>query len=331
MTGFPFMMPNMMPNASNGEADALEMWTKTSRQAFEFWISFFPTAPLFGVEWRFANVADPAANPFMPGSMMGGMMSSVMAGMPGMMAGMPGMRAAAKASHPGELASPALADEDAEMPMARAADTAGEAATAMTRIAGETGKAAARSADMAMRAGAAATKTAVEAEARSMEVAGHVAEETGKAGRRVGRTAMTAAENAAKTVGNTAEQTARQTTGEATNVFELTDSTVRETTEAGGAGAADATADVVDAAIAAAPKPKMLLDSRPDEVDDLTAIKGIGSDLEQQLNDLGLYRFEQLAEMTDADLAWIDAHILRFKGRCFRDDWVGQAKSRRAE
>ena len=89
-------------------------------------------------------------------------------------------------------------------------------------------------------------------------------------------------------------------------------------------------ADTVDKAVAAAPKPKMLLDKRPDEVDDLKAIKGIGPDLERQLNGLGLYRFDQLAGMTDADLAWLDSNITRFKGRCFRDDWVGQAKSRLA-
>jgi large subunit ribosomal protein L19 len=62
--------------------------------------------------------------------------------------------------------------------------------------------------------------------------------------------------------------------------------------------------------------------------DDLKMIKGIGPGLERQLNDLGLYHFDQLAKMTKADLTWIDANITRFKGRCFRDDWTGQAKKR---
>jgi predicted flap endonuclease-1-like 5' DNA nuclease len=94
------------------------------------------------------------------------------------------------------------------------------------------------------------------------------------------------------------------------------------------AKAAEETAEAVDHAIAAAPKPKMLLDKRPKDTDDLTSIKGVGPALARQLNDLGLYRFDQLAQMSDADLAWIDANITRFKGRCFRDDWVGQAKAR---
>ncbi len=288
-TAFPFMMPL----GSDRETDAVEMWMKPGRQAFEFWVSFFPTAPLFGVEWRFANMVDPVANPFM-------------------MPGMPGMRAAARAAHPGELDSPAAADEDAAKPMARAAETAGDAATAMTRIASETGRAAARTVDLVMKAGAAATTTAVDAEARSVDVA----EEAGRAGRRAAKNAVTAAEDAATAVGDAAEESSRKADDKAAKALDLTETTARKT------------ADAVDETIAAAPKPKGLLAKRPDETDDLKAIKGIGPSLERELNGLGLYRFDQLAKMTDADLSWIDENITRFKGRCFRDDWVGQAKSR---
>lgn len=282
------------------EAAHPDMWAKPGRDAFEFWISFFPTAPLFGVEWRFANMADPTLNPFM-------------------MPGMPGARAAAMASHPGELASPAAADEDAAKPVARVADTAGEVAEDMTRIVCETGKAAARTADAAMKAGADVAETSVEVEAKAVDVA----EETAKTARRATETAATAVEDAATRAEIAAEETAGAVAGGTRRGAKA----ARETAEKAGSTTGKA-ADDVDEAVAAAQKPKVLLDKRPDETDDLKAIKGIGPDLERQLNGLGLYRFDQLAKMSDADLAWVDANITRFKGRCFRDDWVGQAKSR---
>ncbi len=314
-TAFPFTMPH----GSGREAEALDAWMKPSRQAFEFWISFFPTAPLFGVEWRFASMADPVANPFM---------------MPGIVPGMPGMRAAAVASHPGELDSPATADEAAAKPVARAADTAGEAAKDIARLAGETGKAAARTANATMKAGAEATKAAVDAEARAADVSAGVAEEGSKTARRATETAMTAVEDAATTAGIAAEETTKQAAATARKSARTGAEVAEKATNGAGtaarkgAQAAEDTAEKVDEAVAAAPKPKMLLDKKPERTDDLTAIKGVGPALERQLNDLGLYRFDQLAKMSDTDLAWIDANITRFKGRCFRDDWVGQAKSR---
>ena len=74
-------------------------------------------------------------------------------------------------------------------------------------------------------------------------------------------------------------------------------------------------------------KPKGLLAKAPKDADDLKLIKGVGPGLEKQLNDLGIYRFRQLAKFKDADLTWIDDNLNSFKGRCFRDDWVGQAKA----
>ena len=48
--------------------------------------------------------------------------------------------------------------------------------------------------------------------------------------------------------------------------------------------------------------------------------------MEQTLNELGIYHFDQLANLTDAEIAWVDSR-LRFRGRIERDNWVGQAKS----
>jgi len=77
-------------------------------------------------------------------------------------------------------------------------------------------------------------------------------------------------------------------------------------------------------------KPKGLLAKVPADADDLKLIKGVGPGLEQQLNGLGIYRFRQLAKFKEADLAWVDENLSSFKGRCFRDDWVGQAKALKA-
>lgn len=74
-------------------------------------------------------------------------------------------------------------------------------------------------------------------------------------------------------------------------------------------------------------KPSALLAAKPASVDDLKMIKGIGPKLEAELNGLGVYTFEQMAGFGESDLKWIDDHLTAFKGRCFRDDWTGQAKN----
>ena len=62
------------------------------------------------------------------------------------------------------------------------------------------------------------------------------------------------------------------------------------------------------------------------EADDLTRIKGIGPGLARQLNELGIQSFRQLAALSRDELAALDEKLTTIKGRCFRDDWVGQAK-----
>lgn len=73
-------------------------------------------------------------------------------------------------------------------------------------------------------------------------------------------------------------------------------------------------------------EPAVLFGAAPDAPDDLKMIKGIGPSLESQLNALGIYRFDQIAGFSDENLVWVDAKLSTFKGRCFRDDWIGQAK-----
>lgn len=74
------------------------------------------------------------------------------------------------------------------------------------------------------------------------------------------------------------------------------------------------------------PKPENLFAKRPDQVDDLKQIKGVGPKMEAVLNAKGVYQFAQIAVFTEADLAWLDAATGSFPGRAERDDWVGQAR-----
>jgi small subunit ribosomal protein S2 len=76
------------------------------------------------------------------------------------------------------------------------------------------------------------------------------------------------------------------------------------------------------------PKPVMtpLFDPPEGEPDDLKKIQGVGPTIEEKLNDLGVTKLAQIANLSEEDIERID-EALNFKGRITRDDWVGQAKS----
>lgn len=54
-------------------------------------------------------------------------------------------------------------------------------------------------------------------------------------------------------------------------------------------------------------------------------IKGVGPKLEELLNSLGFWHFDQIAAWGAEELAWVDANLEGFKGRASRDEWVAQA------
>lgn len=174
-------------------------WTRPATEAFEFWVSFWPVAPVFGVEWRFADAAAQATGFAMPDLQ-------------------PAKPAPAPAPKP---------------------------------------------------------RTAV----REAPAAAKPAAQPG---------AMPAAKSALKPVAKVAARASKP--------------------------------EAVKEAAVPAPKP----------ADDLKLIKGIGPGLEKQLNGLGVYRFEQIAGFSKEDLIKIDDQLTAFKGRCFRDDWIGQAKAQLA-
>ena len=60
--------------------------------------------------------------------------------------------------------------------------------------------------------------------------------------------------------------------------------------------------------------------------DDLTKLDGIGPNIEQRLNDIGIYNYEQVSKLNTEDIHKITELIDFFPGRIERDNWVGQAK-----
>lgn len=108
-----------------------------------------------------------------------------------------------------------------------------------------------------------------------------------------------------------------------------------ETLEAA-ADATEATADAVetlaevdadDAGASGPTPPAGLYAAPPALIDDLKQIKGVGPKLEMALNDLGVYRFEQIVAFTEADLAWLDEQLSSFRMRPQGSDLVAQAKA----
>ena len=70
------------------------------------------------------------------------------------------------------------------------------------------------------------------------------------------------------------------------------------------------------AAIAHIPAPK----------DDLKLVTGIGPGLEKKLQDVGITSFEQIANLSDLQIADLETNVVKFTGRIKRDDWIGQAE-----
>jgi small subunit ribosomal protein S2 len=60
--------------------------------------------------------------------------------------------------------------------------------------------------------------------------------------------------------------------------------------------------------------------------DDLKKLTGIGPQLEQKLNEAGIYHYWQVAAMADADVATLDQE-LKLNGRAGRDGWVASARA----
>jgi predicted flap endonuclease-1-like 5' DNA nuclease len=77
------------------------------------------------------------------------------------------------------------------------------------------------------------------------------------------------------------------------------------------------------------PKAKLLAaigTATAQERNNLQQIKGVGPKLETMLNDIGIYTFQQLSQVTKAQYALLDELLEAFQGRAERDQWAKQAK-----
>ncbi len=69
-----------------------------------------------------------------------------------------------------------------------------------------------------------------------------------------------------------------------------------------------------------------VFDASKETPDDLKKVKGIGPQMEQKLNQLGIFTFAQLGRMTEREYDLLDSITGSFPGRAQRDDWAGQAQ-----
>ena len=76
-----------------------------------------------------------------------------------------------------------------------------------------------------------------------------------------------------------------------------------------------------------APDPESITAPAPPTgaADNLQLLKGVGPKMVGLLNGLGVTKFQQIADWTDADVAAIDAQLGAFQGRIARDNLVDQA------
>lgn len=63
--------------------------------------------------------------------------------------------------------------------------------------------------------------------------------------------------------------------------------------------------------------------------DGLQAIKGIGPAIEKTLNEMGIFSFQQIAEMSEYDIDRVAKRLKGFRSRIYREDWIGQARDLR--
>jgi len=62
------------------------------------------------------------------------------------------------------------------------------------------------------------------------------------------------------------------------------------------------------------------------DADDLRKIRGIGPAIEKTLHSLGIYRYGQIADLSELDIDRVAQKIRGFRSRIGREDWIEQAR-----
>lgn len=88
---------------------------------------------------------------------------------------------------------------------------------------------------------------------------------------------------------------------------------------------AAAKAPSAKAAVTKDGKPALLTAARASGADDLKQLKGVGPKLEQTLNGLGFYHFDQVAGLRKKEITWLDEQLTRSSAAQITE-WSSQAK-----
>ena len=56
------------------------------------------------------------------------------------------------------------------------------------------------------------------------------------------------------------------------------------------------------------------------------AFTGDGPAIEKTLNEMGISRFDQIAQMSEYDIDRVAHRLKGFRSRIYREDWIGQAR-----
>lgn len=70
--------------------------------------------------------------------------------------------------------------------------------------------------------------------------------------------------------------------------------------------------------------PPLLNRPREGKKDDLTLIWGVADKLEERMNHMGIWHFDQIAAWTPDNVKWFEHEVEGFKGRLDRDKWIEQ-------
>ncbi|MCG8369918.1 MAG: hypothetical protein MJA32_05320 [Proteobacteria bacterium] len=90
--------------------------------------------------------------------------------------------------------------------------------------------------------------------------------------------------------------------------------------------AVDEIVTAVEDAVAQNSRPGVAPEGSFDDRDDLQRIRGVGPTIEKTLNELGIFRFEQIADMGEYDIDRVARRLKGFHSRGYREDWIGQAR-----
>ena len=74
-------------------------------------------------------------------------------------------------------------------------------------------------------------------------------------------------------------------------------------------------------------KPLIRSAPRPKGKDNLQEIEGIDAAMEERLNELGVFHFDQIAKWSAKNCHWVEEYLVLEDSQIKEDNWIGQAKN----